>query len=136
VVRPHHEPDGADRHHGKDHTKITEDRLAAEGGYDLADDAEGRQDERGGGGRSKHCDDDVLVVQGASSMFNPLLTPEVIAAQRAADPEGAGAELDAELTSAHFSTTALLHSRFPHDLARIIHNADAVSLTDTSSPAK
>jgi hypothetical protein len=41
-------------------------------------------------------DDDVLVVQGASSTFNPLLTPEVIAAQRVADPEGAGAELDAE----------------------------------------
>jgi hypothetical protein len=41
-------------------------------------------------------DDDVLVVQGASSTFNPLLTPEVIAAQRAADPEGALAELDAE----------------------------------------
>jgi hypothetical protein len=44
-------------------------------------------------------DDDVLVVQGASSTFNPLLTPEVIAAQRAADPEGALAELDAEFRS-------------------------------------
>jgi Terminase large subunit, ATPase domain len=41
-------------------------------------------------------DPDVLVVQGASSTFNPLLTPEVIAAQRAADPEGALAELDAD----------------------------------------
>jgi hypothetical protein len=40
-------------------------------------------------------DDDVLVVQGASSTFNPLLTDEIIAAQRAADPEGAGSELDA-----------------------------------------
>src|SRR5262249_34519075 len=43
-----------------------------------------------------HDGDDVLVVQGASSTFNPLLTPEIIAAQRAADPEGAMAELDAE----------------------------------------
>ena len=43
-----------------------------------------------------HDDDDVLVLQGASSTFNPLLTSEVIAAQRAADPEGALAELDAE----------------------------------------
>ena len=54
-------------------------------------------------------DDDVLVVQGASSTFNPLLTPEVIAAQRAADPEGALAELDAEFRSDSIrsSTTAL-----------------------------
>jgi len=28
------------------------------------------------------------------------------------------------------------HPHFPHNPARIIHNADALSLTDTSSPAK
>jgi hypothetical protein len=44
-------------------------------------------------------DGDVLVVQGASARFNPLLTPELIEAQRAADPEGALAELDAEFRS-------------------------------------
>ena len=40
--------------------------------------------------------DDVLVVQGASRVFNPTLSDAVIAAQRAADPAAAGAEWDAE----------------------------------------
>jgi hypothetical protein len=39
--------------------------------------------------------DDVLVVQGASRVFNPTLSDAMIAAQRAADPTGAGAEWDA-----------------------------------------
>src|SRR5262249_56107171 len=40
--------------------------------------------------------DDVLVVQGASKVFNPSLADATIAAQRAADPAAAGAEWDAE----------------------------------------
>ena len=40
--------------------------------------------------------DDVLVVQGASRIFNPSLDEAVIAAQRAADPVAALAEWDAE----------------------------------------
>ena len=38
---------------------------------------------------------DTLVVQGSSKMFNPTLSSATIAAQRAADPTGAGAEWDA-----------------------------------------
>jgi Phage Terminase len=44
-------------------------------------------------------DDDVLVVQGASKLFNPSLSETAIAAQRAADPTAAGAEWDAEFRS-------------------------------------
>jgi hypothetical protein len=40
-------------------------------------------------------DDDVLVVRGASQVFNPSLSDATIAAQRAADPTAAGAEWDA-----------------------------------------
>lgn len=40
--------------------------------------------------------DDVLVVQGTSKMFNPTLSDKTIAALRAADPTAAGAEWDAE----------------------------------------
>ena len=40
-------------------------------------------------------DDDVLVVQGASRLFNPSLSDATIAAQRAADPTAAEAEWDA-----------------------------------------
>ena len=39
--------------------------------------------------------DDVLVVQGTSKMFNPTLSDTTIAALRAADPTAAGAEWDA-----------------------------------------
>jgi hypothetical protein len=39
--------------------------------------------------------DDVLVVQGGSKTFNPTLSDAIIAAQRAADPTGSGAEWDA-----------------------------------------
>ena len=38
----------------------------------------------------------VLVVRGASKVFNPSLSDAVLAAQRAADPTGAGAEWDAD----------------------------------------
>jgi hypothetical protein len=41
-------------------------------------------------------DGDVLVVQGASTRFNPLLSEAMIAAQRAADPTAAASEWDAE----------------------------------------
>jgi Phage Terminase len=41
-------------------------------------------------------DDDVLVVQGGSGLFNPSLSDQTIAAQRAADPTAAGSEWDAE----------------------------------------
>jgi hypothetical protein len=44
-------------------------------------------------------DNDVLVVQGASNIFNPSLSDAVIAAQREADPAGAMAEWDAEFRS-------------------------------------
>src|SRR5262249_36711406 len=44
-------------------------------------------------------DDGVLVVQGASRVFNPSLSDAVLAAQRAADPTAAGAEWDAEFRS-------------------------------------
>ncbi len=44
VVRPHHEADHADRHHRVDHAEVAEDRLAAEGGDDVADDPEAGQD--------------------------------------------------------------------------------------------
>jgi hypothetical protein len=40
--------------------------------------------------------DDVLVVQGGSRLFNPSLSDETIAAQRAADPTAADSEWDAE----------------------------------------
>jgi hypothetical protein len=44
-------------------------------------------------------DADVLVVQGASKVFNPSLSDSVIEAQRAADPTAAAAEWDAEFRS-------------------------------------
>jgi hypothetical protein len=40
-------------------------------------------------------DNDTLIVQGASKVFNPTLADATIAAQRAADPTGSGAEWDA-----------------------------------------
>jgi hypothetical protein len=44
-------------------------------------------------------DDDVLVVQGASKLFNSSLSDAAIAAQRAADPTAADAEWDAQFRS-------------------------------------
>jgi hypothetical protein len=44
VVGPHDEADQADGDHGIGHAEIAEHRLAREGGDDLADDAEARQD--------------------------------------------------------------------------------------------
>jgi hypothetical protein len=44
-------------------------------------------------------DDDVLVVQGVSSVFNPSLNDAMLAAQRAADPTAASAEWDAAFRS-------------------------------------
>ncbi len=41
-------------------------------------------------------DDGVLIVKGATQMFNPTLSDETIATQRAADPTGAISEWDAE----------------------------------------
>jgi hypothetical protein len=41
-------------------------------------------------------DGDTLVVQGPTSLFNPSLSTDEIASQRAADPTAAGAEWDAE----------------------------------------
>jgi hypothetical protein len=43
--------------------------------------------------------DDVLVVHGASTTFNPTLRPEQVRTIRSTDPEGASAELDAEFRS-------------------------------------
>ncbi|MPL92010.1 hypothetical protein SDC9_38099 [bioreactor metagenome] len=45
VVRPDDEAQDPDRHHRIDHRQIAEDRLAREGGDDVADDAEARQDD-------------------------------------------------------------------------------------------
>jgi hypothetical protein len=44
-------------------------------------------------------DDDVLVVAGPSELFNPTLDPKMLAAARAADPEGAAAEWGGEFRS-------------------------------------
>jgi hypothetical protein len=41
-------------------------------------------------------DGDVLVIQGGSQAFNPLLSDEIISTQRAADPTAAASEWDAE----------------------------------------
>ena len=43
-MRPDPEADHSDGDHGIGHAEIAEDRLFREGGDDLADDAEGRQD--------------------------------------------------------------------------------------------
>ncbi len=45
VVRPHDEPDAADRHHGVGHAEIAEHGLLRERRDDLADDAEARHDQ-------------------------------------------------------------------------------------------
>ena len=44
-------------------------------------------------------DDDVLVVAGPSELFNPTLDPKMLAAARAADPEGARSEWGGEFRS-------------------------------------
>jgi hypothetical protein len=46
-----------------------------------------------------HDDDDVLVVCGPSEAFNPTLDPKMLAAVRAADPEGARSEWDGAFRS-------------------------------------
>ncbi len=45
VVCPHDEADAADGDHRVDHRHVAEDRLAAEGRDDVADDAKARQDQ-------------------------------------------------------------------------------------------
>jgi hypothetical protein len=45
VVRPDHEADAADRHHGIGHAEIAEHRFARERRHDLTDHAEAGQDE-------------------------------------------------------------------------------------------
>ncbi len=62
-------------------------------------------------------DGDVLVVQGPSRTFNPLLTEELIAAQRAADPTAAASEWDAEFRTdvAAFLDDALIDAAVSHD---------------------
>src|SRR5215510_2093427 len=45
VMRPNDEADEADRHHGVGHAEVTEHRLAREGGNDVTDHAEARQDQ-------------------------------------------------------------------------------------------
>ena len=61
-------------------------------------------------------DDDVLVVQGASTIFNPSLSDAVIAAQRAADPVAAPAEWDAIFRSdiASFLDDELIDAAIEH----------------------
>ena len=46
-----------------------------------------------------HAGDDVLVVQGDSATFNPLLSLALIETHRASDPEAAVAEWDAQFRS-------------------------------------
>jgi hypothetical protein len=61
--------------------------------------------------------DDVLVVQGSSQTFNPLLTEAVIDAQRAADPTAAASEWDAEFRAdlVGFLDDALIDAAVEHD---------------------
>jgi hypothetical protein len=61
-------------------------------------------------------DDEVLVVQGASKLFNPSLNEETIAAQRAADPTAAAAEWDAEFRAgiASYLDDALIEQAIEH----------------------
>jgi hypothetical protein len=60
--------------------------------------------------------DDVLVVQGSSKKFNPLLTDAVIEAQRAADPTAASSEWDAEFRAdiAAFLDDVLIEGAIEH----------------------
>jgi hypothetical protein len=46
-----------------------------------------------------HEGDDVLVIQGDSKTFNPLLSEELVQSHRSADPEGSIAEWDAQFRS-------------------------------------
>jgi hypothetical protein len=61
-------------------------------------------------------DGDVLVIQGASRMFNPLLTEEVIGAQRVADPTAAASEWDAEFRTdvSAFLDDAIIDAAIDH----------------------
>ena len=62
-------------------------------------------------------DHGVLVVQGASKLFNPSLDDAVIDAQRAADPTSASAEWDAEFRAdiATFLDDELIDRAVEHD---------------------
>jgi Terminase large subunit, ATPase domain len=68
-----------------------------------------------------HDDDDTLVVQGTSKIFNPSLSGAVIAAQREADPTGATAEWDAE---------------FRNDIAAFLDDASIDAAVDHSRPVE
>jgi hypothetical protein len=61
-------------------------------------------------------DPDVLVVQGSSQTFNPLLSDAAIAAQRAADPIAAASEWDAEFRTdlVSFLDEALVEACIDH----------------------
>ena len=73
-------------------------------------------------------DDNVLVVQGASTVFNLSLSDAVIAAQREADPIAAGAEWDAEFRSdiASFLDDELIERAVEHDRPLELPPADGV----------
>ena len=62
---------------------------------------------------------DVLVVQGGSKLFNPSLDDNEIAAQRAADPESALSEWDAQ---------------FRHDISAFLDDATIDSSVDHDRP--
>jgi hypothetical protein len=73
--------------------------------------------------------DDVLVVQGASKLFNPSLSDAVIEAQRAADPTAAGAEWDAEFRSdiGAFLDDELIDRAVEHDRPLELPPTDGVA---------
>jgi hypothetical protein len=63
------------------------------------------------------ADGDTLVVQGPTSLFNPSLSTDEIASQRAADPNAAGAEWDAEFRTelTAYLDDALIERAIDHD---------------------
>ena len=82
-------------------------------------------------------DDGVLVVQGASKVFNPSLDDIVIDAQRAADPTSASAEWDAEFRAdiATFLNDELIDRAVEHDRPPELPPAEGVVYQAFTDPS-
>jgi hypothetical protein len=82
-------------------------------------------------------DPGVLVVQGASKMFNPSLDDAVIDAQRAADPTSASAEWDAEFRAdiATFLDDELIDRAVEHDRPLELPPAEGVVYQAFTDPS-
>jgi Phage Terminase len=82
-------------------------------------------------------DDGVLVVQGASKVFNPSLDDAVIDAQRAADPTSASAEWDAEFRAdiATFLDDELIDRAVEHDRPLELPPAEGVVYQAFTDPS-